>query len=216
MKKTLCIILLLFTISQINLFAQANSSGDLYSKWSFRLRGIVVMPDEGADIESIGGDVDISTSFVPEFDITYYFTKNWAAELILGTTKHDVKAVHTAAGEIDLGEVWLLPPTLSLQYHFNTTAFKPYLGAGINYTIFYSVDEGPVVDDMDYDNSLGFSCQAGLDYMISDKWFINIDIKKLFLQTDATVNATTALGAIVGADVDINPWILGIGLGIRL
>ncbi len=114
----------------------ASASND-FSKWQFRLRGIAVTPDESAKIGTIGGTVDISTSVVPEFDITYFFTKNWAAELILATTNHDVEAVNTAVGKIDLGDVWLLPPTLTAQYHFTELgSFKPYLGAGLNYTIF--------------------------------------------------------------------------------
>ena len=188
---------------------------DSYSKWQVRLRGVVVAPDESATIEAIGGDVDISTSVIPELDITYFFTKNIAAELILGTTKHDVQATDTAAGDIDLGSVWLLPPTLTLQYHFTGGDFKPYAGAGINYTIFYGAKVGPVADDVDYDNSVGFALQAGLDYNLNDKWFLNVDLKKIFLSTDATVNATTALGATVGADVDINPLLIGFGVGYR-
>ncbi len=185
--------------------------------WQFRLRGVVVSPDEEASIEAIGGDADISTSVIPELDITYFFTENWSLELILGTTKHDVEAINTAAGNIDLGSVWLLPPTLTFQYHYTSLGdFKPYVGAGLNYTIFYSVDEGPVADDLDYDNSFGFAGQLGIDYMISDKWFINLDVKKLFLQTDVTVNATSALGATLGADVDINPWLFGLGFGVKL
>ena len=187
-----------------------------FSKWQFRLRAVVVAPDESATIEAIGGDVDISTTVIPELDITYFFTKNIAAELILGTTKHDVKAVGTAVGDIDLGSVWLLPPTLTAQYHFIIDDFKPYLGAGINYTIFYNSDEGPVANEVSYDNSVGFTLQAGMDYNITEKWFLNVDVKKLFLNTDATVNATTALGATVGADVDINPWLIGLGFGYRL
>ena len=66
------------------------------------------------------------------------------------------------------------------------------------------------------DATLGFALQGGIDYMLDDKWFLNIDVKRLFLSTDATVDATTALGATVGADVDINPWIIGIGVGIKL
>ncbi|MEM7380657.1 MAG: OmpW family outer membrane protein [Bacteroidota bacterium] len=197
--------------------AQAQNDPDPdFSKWQFRLRGIVVSPDESASIEAIGGDVDISTAFVPEFDITYYFTENWSAELILATAKHDVSAVSTSAGNIDLGEVWLLPPTLTGQYHFTGGDLVPYLGAGVNLTLFYGVDEGPVADDVDYDTAFGFALQGGVDYMLDDKWFINVDIKKLFLSTDATVNATSALGATVGADVDINPWIFGFGVGVKL
>ncbi|MCL6220322.1 OmpW/AlkL family protein [Zunongwangia pacifica] len=198
-------------------FQAQESEGAKDNPWQFRLRGVVVSPDEKASIEAIGGDADISTSVIPELDITYFFTKNWSLELILGTTKHDVEAVNTAAGNIDLGSVWLLPPTLTFQYHLTELGnFKPYIGAGVNYTIFYSVDEGPVADDLDYDNSFGFAGQLGFDYMISDKWFINLDVKKLFLQTDVTVNATSALDATVGADVDINPWLFGLGFGVKL
>ena len=117
----------------------------LDNPWQFRLRGVVVSPDEKASIETIGGDADISTTVIPELDITYFFNKNWSLELILGTTEHDVEAIGTAAGNIDLGSVWLLPPTLTLQYHLTSLGnFKPYVGAGLNYTIFYGVEEGSV------------------------------------------------------------------------
>lgn len=197
--------------------AQDDSDND-FSKWQFRLRGIVVTPDESADIETIGGDASISTAFVPEFDISYFFDENWSVELILATAKHDVEAVGTSVGngDIDLGEVWLLPPTLTGQYHFTGGNFVPYVGAGVNFTIFYGVDEGPIADDVEYDSALGFALQGGLDYMLNDKWFLNVDVKRLFLGTDATIDATTALGATVNADVDINPWIIGFGVGLKL
>lgn len=199
-----------------NLAIAQDVPADNGSKWQFRLRGIVVSPDESAEIEAIGGDVEISTSVVPEFDITYFFDDNWSMELILGTTKHDVKAVETAVGEIDLGSVWLLPPTLTGQYHFTGGDFVPYVGAGVNLTLFYGVDEGPTADDIEYDTAVGFALQGGFDYMLNDKWFLNFDVKKLFLNTTATVDATTALSATVDADVDINPWIFGFGVGLKL
>ncbi|MBO6830526.1 OmpW family outer membrane protein [Allomuricauda sp.] len=213
-KKSLVAVVALLGLSN---FAMAQDApADNGGTWQFRLRGIVISPDESADIEAIGGDVDISTAVVPELDITYFFNENWSMELILGTAKHDVKAVETAAGEIDLGSVWLLPPTLTGQYHFTGGNFVPYVGAGVNLTLFYGVDEGPVVDDIEYDTAVGFALQSGFDYMLNDKWFLNFDVKKLFLNTTATVNATTALGATVDADVDINPWIFGFGVGIKL
>ncbi|MBO6534174.1 MAG: OmpW/AlkL family protein [Allomuricauda sp.] len=213
-KKLLVAVVALLGLSN---FAMAQDApADNGGTWQFRLRGIVISPDESADIEAIGGDVDISTAVVPELDITYFFNENWSMELILGTAKHDVKAVETAAGEIDLGSVWLLPPTLTGQYHFTGGNFVPYVGAGVNLTLFYGVDEGPVVDDIEYDTAVGFALQSGFDYMLNDKWFLNFDVKKLFLNTTATVNATTALGATVDADVDINPWIFGFGVGIKL
>ena len=197
----------LLIASSFQLLAQEETNASS-SKWQARLRVLTVMPDESATIDVIGGDVDISTTVVPELDFTYFFTENIAAELILGTTKHKVKAINTAAGDIDLGSVWLLPPTLTAQYHFTGGAFKPYLGAGVNYTFFYGIDEGDA-DDLEYENSVGFAVQGGFDYALNDKWFLNLDVKKLFLSTDVTVNGA------VGADVTIDPWLIGAGVGMK-
>ena len=167
---------------------------------------ISVIPSEGDNLD--GADVDISTAFVPELDFTYFFSRNFAAELILATTKHNVEV---PALETDLGHVWLLPPTLSLQYHFYAGDLKPYIGAGINYTIFYGVDEGDVVG-MDYENKVGFSMQAGFDFSLGDTWFLNLDVKKLLLKTDAKVD--TGEG-VLPVEVDINPLVLGVGVGMK-
>jgi len=188
-------------------------ASDVENPWLIRLRVIDVIPDESADIEAIGGDVDISNRIIPELDISYFFTENFAAELILATNKHNVEAVGTALGDVDLGSVTLLPPTLLAQYHFAPRAsFRPYVGAGINYTLFYNDKPGAVVD-VDYDNGFGFALQAGVDIPVNDTYFLNVDVKKLFLGTDVTVNAGAA--GTVGADVDIDPWVIGVGVGRR-
>jgi len=206
MKKIIFSTLLVFAFI-FNAQAQENqTSNDDYSKWQARFRVIAVIPSPGDDIP--GADVDISTTFVPELDFTYFFTKNIAAELILATTKHDVE-VGNNLGTTDLGHAWLLPPTLNLQYHFYFGDFKPYLGAGINYTIFYGIDEGDVVD-MDYENTFGFSFQVGVDYNLNDKWFLNLDVKQLLISTDVEVN--TGAG-ILPVEVDINPLVVGLGIG---
>ena len=216
MKKAVFGVFLLLGIVQLTAQEDVQPQDkNTFKKWQVRARVISIIPNESASIEAIGGDVSISTAYVPELDFTYFFTENWAAELILGTANHDVEAINTAAGTIDLGDVWLLPPTLTFQYHYPIGDFKPYVGAGVNYTIFYSADEGPVADNVDYDNSFGFAFQAGFDYALNDTWFLNLDIKKIFIQTDATVNANTALGATVGADVDINPLVIGFGIGMK-
>jgi outer membrane protein len=213
MKKLLLSFLAIATFVA-NSNAQEDATSN-FNKWQARFRVITIVPNESATIETIGGDVEISTAVVPELDFTYFFNENWSAELILGTAKHDVKAVSTAAGDIKLGDVWLLPPTLTLQYHFANEGFRPYLGAGLNYTIFYGADSGDVADDVSYDNSVGFAFQGGFDIDLDEKWFLNLDAKYILLSTDATVDATTALGATVGADVDINPLIIGVGVGMR-
>ena len=190
-----------------------------FKRWQVRLRGVgVVTPNQSAKIGIIGGDVQISDAFIPELDFTYFFTEHFAAELILGTAKHDVKAINTIAGDIDLGSAWLLPPTLTAQYHFYTSdkkIFKPYIGAGVNYTLFYNVKSGAVAD-VKYDNALGYAAQVGFDLMLDDKFFINVDAKRLFLSTDVTVDASNlAPGLSIPATVDIDPWLFGVGVGMK-
>lgn len=190
--------------------ANAKEEGD----WLIRGRGIYVTPDESATISLIGGDASVGNEFTPELDFTYFLTDNIGLELILATSKHSVSAVGTALGDLDLGSVWLLPPTLSLQYHLQPKEqFSPYLGASVNLTLFHSVNDGPVADNVSYDTAFGFGFQAGVDYKIGDDIYLNLDVKRLWLKTDVTVDATTAAGAIVAADVKLNPWIFGIGIG---
>ena len=177
--------------------------------WQVRLRGVSVQPNEKSTVGGEKSDVSISNSFIPELDFTYFFNKNIAAELILGTTKHDVKVGND---EVSLGKVWLLPPTLTLQYHFYPTkSLKPYVGAGLNYTIFYGVKPGDVTD-MDYKNKVGFALQGGVDYFVTDKYFLNLDVKKIFLKTDVDVNVS---GEIVPAKVNIDPLLIGFGIGMK-
>ncbi len=202
--------------------AQEKSNED-FKKWQARLRIVNVSPNESATIGTIGGDIAINNKFIPELDFTYFFTENFALELILGTTKHNVNTVGSnltaiggaASANVDLGSVWLLPPTLTAQYHFNYDNFRPYVGAGINYTIFYSAKSG-AAKDISYDNAFGFAFQGGLDYDLNDKWFLNIDAKYILLKTDVTVDASNlSAGLSIPADVKINPLLIGFGVGMR-
>ena len=211
----------LMTVNFVN--AQDNetkeeSKSNEFKRWQVRLRAVGVAPDESAKIGIIGGDVAISNALIPELDFTYFFTEHFAAELILGTAKHDVKAINTLAGDVNLGSVWLLPPTLTAQYHFYTSdqkVFKPYIGAGVNYTLFYNVKSGDVAG-VEYDNALGYAAQVGFDLMLDDTFFINFDAKRLFLSTDVTVDASNlAPGLSIPAEVDINPWLIGVGVGMK-
>lgn len=198
MRKLLFLAGLLFTVS---LSAQ---------NWQVRLRGVSVQPYEKSTVGGEDSDVNISNAFIPELDFTYFFNKNFAAELILGTSKHDVKVGND---EVSLGSVRLLPPTVTLQYHFYPTkSLKPYVGAGLNYTIFYDVENGDTLG-MEYKNNVGFALQGGVDYFVNDKFFLNVDIKKLYLKTDVDVDL--GLPATVPAEVKINPLLIGFGVGMK-
>ena len=189
--------------------AHAQEAGD----WILRARVLGVMPQEDATISGgvTGSSIDIDNSVVPELDISYFFTKNIAAELIAATTPHNVHANGTSSGSLDLGDAWLLPPTLTLQYHFTDFGkCKPYIGAGANYTIFYNEDAGTSITSIDYGNSFGPALQAGVDYMLDEHWMLNVDLKKIWINTDVKIN-----GGSVRADVDINPWLVGVGIGYK-
>ncbi|MCD6046456.1 MAG: outer membrane protein OmpW [Gammaproteobacteria bacterium] len=213
-KKLAAAVIAASTLFSLQAFAD-DTSTQTQSPWLIRLRAIDVVPDASSStITGLGGHVNkVSNDAVPELDISYFLTKNIATELILGTTKHDIKATGTALGQVDLGSVRLLPPTLTLQYHFlpNST-FDPYVGAGVNYTYFYGVNKGPVASSINYSNSFGPALQAGADIAINKNWLINFDVKKLFIQTNATVNVGSASYTTTAK---LNPVVYGMGVGYR-
>lgn len=210
MKK----LLLLGLFSTISLLGMAQQKGE----WRARLRATAVLPDASAKISTIGGSADISKTVIPELDFTYFLANRISANLILGTTRHKVTATGTALGDVDLGKVWLLPPTLTFLYHQPVSKnILPYLGAGVNYTIFYGVKEGPAIADMSYKNKFAFAAQLGTDVNICKNWFVNIDAKKIWLKTENTVTTIpeVAGGATVHSDTKINPWLISLGAGLK-
>jgi outer membrane protein len=192
---------------------QAKDQGDLL----VRLRGLYVIPDEGGHLDlgatRIAGRPSIRNQVVPEADFTYFLTPNFAAELILATTPHRVSAKGTPLGDVDLGKVWLLPPTLTLQYHLAPKArVSPYVGAGVNYTVFYNAKPG-AANHVGYKDGFGWALQAGCDVALTDRWSFNVDVKKVFIDSRVTVDA--GLPATIRSKVRINPWLVGVGVGYR-
>ncbi len=188
--------------------ATAQDQNSIWAKenWQIRVRAIDVIPDVDSSV-NIGGEVDADNAVVPELDISYFFTDHIAAELILATSKHDMDYT----GNIDLGDAMILPPTLTLQYHFTPDqAFSPYVGAGINYSMFYNEDAAAGFTDLEVDNGVGLALQAGFDYWLDEHWGLNADVKKIFLNVDATLNNGT-----IRADVDLDPWVVGAGVSYR-
>ncbi len=176
-------------------------------RWQFRLRAIGILADGDGIVENTTLDTDVDNTVTPEIDVTYFFTKNVAAELIAATGEHTVEA-----GGSDLGDTWILPPTLTLQYHFMPDEkFSPYIGAGVNYSYFYSEDPAAPNTDLEVDGGFGAAVQAGFDYWINDHWGVNVDVKYVDLEVDVHVN-NSALNA---RDVDLNPWIVGAGVSYR-
>lgn len=182
--------------------------------WMLNLRATDVISDENAKIKTAAGadtglKADVSDDVMPTLGISYFFTDHIAADLTLGTTKHSVKA-KGLAGNPKVYETWVLPPVLTVQYHFNPKGrLSPYVGAGVNYMMFYSGSDknGFTVD---LDDGFGLALQAGVDYAVSGKYSLNADVKKIFFETDADINS----GALK-SKVDLNPWVVSVGVGYK-
>jgi outer membrane protein len=150
--------------------------------------------------------VEAVDRWIPEVDVSYFFTKNIAAELVLTYPQNiDINVGGTKSGTIKA-----LPPSLLLQYHFTDLgAFKPYVGAGLNYTIFSkrnNILNGTASVDS---NSFGLAAQIGADYALSKNWSLNVDVKYVQMNTDVTLN-----GSKIGK-VNLDPMLYGIGVGYR-
>lgn len=175
--------------------------------WLVRVRAVNL---DSANKDSTGLDLSINSKVIPEIDVSYFFTPQLAAELVL--TYPQTQTIRSAGTEI--GSLKHLPPTLTLQYHLTTLgAFKPYVGAGVNYTRFSSVNFAPAIDTALQPSitkdSWGFAAQIGADYEITKNTYLNLDIKKVQIRTDVR-----SFGTKVG-EFKVDPWLIGVGVGLR-
>jgi outer membrane protein len=195
--------------------AQEAPRGKQAGDFVIGLSVIGVLPMDSGSVDLIGGTPSASFAVTPQLDFTYFFTPNLAVNLIAATTRHDLEVTGSALGTVDLGRVWALPPTLTFQYHpLPASRFSPYVGLGVNWTMFYG--EGgsrtaPVLD-VDVRNAFGVAFNVGLDVELAPNWLLNLDVKKLLLRPDVAVD--TAVGRI-NATADLDPWIFGVGVRYR-
>lgn len=195
--------------------------------WLVRGRVINVNPNDDSgsldtSVGNLGEGVKVDTDTVPELDITYMVSKNWGVELILGYSEHTVAGEKGISALGDVIDTKVLPPTLTLQYHFMPDSnIRPYVGAGINYTYFFDEDTagataGTAGSKVSLESSWGLAAQAGVDIALNNDWFVNLDVK--YIDIDTTAKFTNiANGAISHAkiDADIDPFVFGIGIGRR-
>jgi len=187
-------------LSALGVLTVMSAAAHATDDWMFRFRAVEVVPD--ARSAPVAG-VDANNSFSPEVDLTYFITKNIAVEAIAATTRHTV-----TLNSASLGKLSVLPPTVTLQYHFNPDgSVRPYVGAGINYTRFYNVKLAAPLDVER--NSWGGALQVGVDFAVGKNSYINLDAKKIYLKTDVT-----SAGAYL-TTLKLDPWVLGIGYGFR-
>ncbi|MBI2277533.1 MAG: OmpW family protein [Dechloromonas sp.] len=160
-------------------------------------------------LDTVGvGKVSAEDRWIPEVDFSYFMTKNLALELVL-TYPQEVDIRTSGLGKI--GHVDVLPPSLVLQYHFtNLGMFKPYVGVGLNYSIFTKKSFNTALGKISVDNdSVGAVAQVGADFMLNKNWSVNVDVKYITMDTQVKLD-----GAKLGT-LDLNPITAGIGIGYR-
>lgn len=150
-------------------------------------------------------DIDDEVSFT--FTVSYFLSQTWAVELLAAVPfTHEYEIQGTGLH----GEVDHLPPTVSLQYHFPTTSMiKPYVGVGVNWTLFSNEDINAPLD-VDVEDSVGLALQTGVDFELADAWLLNLDVRYIEISGDLDV-----AGVNVGS-VKIDPWVFGVNLGYRI
>lgn len=214
--RTFASVLVLTAVLGLAAPASAHEAGD----WLVRVGGSQIDPKSNngtLDVSALDlGDqrIDVDDQFGVTFNVTYMYTENFGIEVLAALPyEHDIHV-----GDLGkVGSVKHLPPTVSLQYHFMPRAtFQPYAGIGVNYTRFFSVDETGALDDLgvtlDVDSSsFGLAAQVGFDYMLTDRWFLNVDLRWIDIDTKAKIREVPQ----IRGDVNIDPMVYGIHLGYR-
>lgn len=173
------------------------------SPWLVRLRAthLDMANKNGTSV----ADLNVNNKTIPEVDVSYFFDKNVAAELMLTVPQRQT----VYSGSSALGTFKHLPPTLLLQYHFTDLGgYKPYVGAGINYTKISNVnlqDGGVTLDS----HSWGGALQAGVDIPLDKNWSLNFDVKKIYIRTDVYSGANNT------GTLKLDPLAASIGIGYR-
>ena len=147
---------------------------------------------------------------------TYMFSPNWAFDILASWPfSHDIKLAGTKIAETEH-----LPPTFSMQYHFLPDGtFQPYVGAGVNYTTFFNSDVTQVltdalgITDIDLDDSFGLALQFGGDFLLGDRWLLNVDVRWIDIESDLT--ASDGISSEEVGTVKIDPWVYSVNVGFR-
>ncbi|MDR3522458.1 MAG: OmpW family outer membrane protein [Acidocella sp.] len=190
----------------------ASPTGFQAGDFLVHLRAIDVIPENfTSSVTVVGGRVNVTQQVAPEIDLSYFITNHISVEAIAASTRHSVSD-STAHGKIDVGSVWALPPTVTLQYHLSPIAgFQPYAGVGLTVAFFYdSHPAGGAVTSASYSTAIGPTLDAGFDYALGGNWYANVDVKQMFISTKANLDH----GVIV-AKTALSPTVVGVGIGYR-
>ncbi len=179
----------------------AAASVSFAGPWSARVGATWL---ETVDKSTNGVPVTVEDKLIPKLDISYAFDANWSAELVLTLPQeHTVKSAGTS-----LGSFKHLPPTLLAKYTFDPIgSFRPYVGAGVNFTLIFDDDLAVGATRLKLDSfSVGPAVQAGFDWALNETWSLNFDVKRAMLRTDVEA------GGVKLTEARLDPWLYSVGL----
>jgi len=186
-----------------------------------RLSAIGVMPEDTSSRvwlngSHISGAIKASRQAAPELTFEYFFTDHISADVIAASTRHEIAATGTPLGHLDVGSAWVLPPTVTLAWHFRPhKRFNPYVGVGGTLAFFHNVSPaGGVVQKLNLGVTGGPTVDVGFDYQIVGNWFFNVDAKQMFMRAHAWANDRES-GAFIKAHDSLDPTVVGMGIGYR-
>ncbi|MFQ5644400.1 MAG: OmpW family protein [Thiogranum sp.] len=197
--------------------AMAYEAGDFIARAGWAHVAPDTDSDEFSNFPGAKADVDDTDSLGLTF--SYLFTDNIGVGILAAYPfKTDIEGDGTISSVDKVGDTKFLPPTVTLQYHFDTGSdFHPYVGAGLNYTFFWdeNTSDAPFNgSDLDLDDSWGFAAEAGLDYTFQNDYLVSAQIWYISIETEADSSGAAGNPALAGkADVDIDPWVFMLGVG---
>ena len=199
--KTVTYSLLASSLLAASPLVLAHEAGDMLLRFG---GGVVSPKSNNSEVVSVDDGTSATITF------TYMFKDNWAVDVLAAWPfKHDINLVSDGS---KVGSTEHLPPTVSLQYYFTTdTLFQPYVGVGVNYTNFFSEKTTGALQgtNLKLDDSWGLAAQVGVDFMLNEKWFLNLDARYIDIESKAYLD-----GAFV-TKVDISPWVYSAQAGFR-
>lgn len=208
MKKLSLALVALMGLSGV---AEAHQAGDFF----MRAGTATVRPNASSDSVLNMGEFSIDNNTQLGLTFDYMVTDNIGIELLAATPfRHRVGLGPTGT----LATVRQLPPTLMAQWYFGdaTSKVRPYVGAGINYTMFFKTDFNDTGKDaglsnLSVKNSWGAAGQVGLDYMIDKNWMLNMSV--WYINIDTKVKFDAGEAGRQSIDTKINPWVFMFGAG---
>ena len=205
------------------------SAGDIV----VRIGAGVTKPKEDSDQVTLNGISAGADSGVSVDDdtqlggtLTYFFLDKWGIEAVVGLPfTYQLSGEGAALASMGFGkvaEIEALPAMLLFQYFplSDDLAWKPYIGLGLNYTLFRNEKASKQYEGVlgntsaSVDASAGLAFAVGVDYQFSDRWLVNAGVYYADIGTTAELRSPAA-ATTAKVDIDVDLWVYLFTVGYK-